>query len=205
MPFLALRDVTAGTNSSKDGMPEIGLSSVHRKGSVLSDRDVSDHIKERIKAGDPWARLSFEPLTESDARKHRIRATTAEGPRSDGTVLVAPPWEDYVGLHPVEIIGRLQDATIVRAEQVRAYERAGLNRQEISEYSAPAEREPFVDYNDLSVREVLGKLDMIGTEEVQHVIAYEVAHRARPAIVTYVQDEAQVDSDVESTGELILS
>lgn len=184
MPYLALRDVSAPVPDDS-GSTEMGHAVVHRKGAVLSDRDLPETVRTGIKNGNPWMRLNFEPLTDSDARKHRVRATVAEGNRLDGQTPVAPPWEDYVGLSPHEIFARLKDAPVLVAEQVRAYERGGLNRTEIAEFAAPAEREPFLDYNDLSVREVLGKLEMMGGDAVQDVIAYEVAHRARPAIVSF--------------------
>jgi len=184
MSYLVLREVTANNVN--------GETSVHFKGDVVSEHDLSDTIRAGIDSGQGWFRQSFEPLTKQDARKHRIKATSLEGPRMDGAVIVDAPWEDYVGLHPTEIMSRLADAPVALVEKVRAYERGGLARPEILDHTPPCEREPFIGYDELSVREVLVQLEAMPAEDVAEVITYEVGHRSRPAIVSFEPEMATV-------------
>lgn len=158
----------------------------HFAGDVVSDWELSDHIKKQIKKGTPWYTNKFEPLTDKEAELYRVRATETEGKRTspDGQV-VDPPWKDYVGLHPKEVIDRMNDLAANDVEAVRQYERAGLDRTDIIEYVAPSEREPWNNYDDQNVREICDKLDILDPQMVQDVIVYEMNHRKRAAVIEY--------------------
>jgi hypothetical protein len=181
MPFLILKTVTA-QNSNGDTF-------THQTGSVVSDWELSDFIKEQIGKGTAHYRAAFEPLTDEEARHYRTKATAAEGSRYQNGQEIEPPWPDYVGLHPEEIISRMRDASNKGdIDRVKNYERAGMNRTLITDYTAPVEREPFTDYDSLGIREVLAKLEVLSDVDVQAVIQYEAAHQKRPAILQYEKE-----------------
>jgi hypothetical protein len=190
MPFITKQTVTA-TNAS-------GESFTHQPGTVLSDWELSDHIRQRVAAGDAWALKSFEPLTESEALSHRIKATALEGPRIVDGKSVDPPFEDYVGLHPNEIVVRLAKASREDVEIARAFERAGMNRAEIVDFVAPSEREPWVGYDEDGLREILEKLDVLDDNSVQEAIVYEFNHKNRPAIITFEKDAYRGEAETEA-------
>lgn len=176
--FLVLKTVT--TKNENDD------SYTHMEGTVLSDFELSDFVKGKIAEGVAHYRSCFEPLTDDEAKRYRVKATTLEGERMDGSEPVEAPWEDFVGLHPDEVIQRLSTAeTLTEVQQVKSYEKAGLNRLAIVEYVAPVERAPIQGYDEMSISEVLEKLVVLSPADVQHVLAYEGAHRKRPAIITF--------------------
>lgn len=175
MPYLTLRTITC--NDSE------GTSHTHEEGIVLSDWEVSEVVQEKVRRGDPHTCSLLEPITEDAARTHRSRMTT---PRtSSGGDVIQPPWDDFVGLHPSEIIARLNTADLATVKQAKQYEAAGLQRQVIMEHIAPAERPPFVGYNEASIRDILERMSMLDPEGVQRVIVYEMSHQRRPAIIEY--------------------
>lgn len=193
MPYLALKEVTV-TNVNDE-------SAIHLPGTVLSDWEVNDFVKGKIAEGSVHYRSLYEPLTNAEALHHRAKATAVEGDHWVDGQFVSPPWDDYVGLHPEEIIERLKAATSRDVcAQVKLYERGGLNRQVIIDYVAPAERPPFIGYDEMPVREVLEKLALVSADAVQEVISYEMAHRKRPAIITY--ERAAFEGDDEDTTEV---
>lgn len=168
-----------------------GESAVHHPGTVLSPWEVSDFLKDKIEEGSARYRARFEPMTETEVKDHREQATAREGDRMIDGQRVSPPWPDYVGLHPEEILSRLQktdDRYLV--EQVKRYESApgGMKRGIILDFVAPIEREPWHGYDDMNVRDVLSKLDVLSPEAVAEVLTYEHAHRKRPAILSYEKD-----------------
>lgn len=179
--YKVLREVT---------VPNInGENVVHHPGTVLSPWEVSDFLKEKIEEGSSRYRARFEAMTEQEVKDHREKATLLEGDRMVDGQKVSPPWPDYVGLHPEEILKRLQEADDLGVvEQVRKYEGAGMKRSSILDYQAPIEREPWTGYDELAVREVLSKLDVLGEDAVKEVQAYEFAHRKRPAILSYEKE-----------------
>lgn len=181
MPYLTRKVVTA-QNANGDTY-------THDKDAVLSDWELSDFIRAEIARGSEWYRDKFEVLTEAEAFKYRVVATKAEGPRTgvDGKI-VDPPFEDYVGLHPHEIVERMRGVDAHTAEQVRSYERAGLNRDPIVGFLAPSEREPWPTYDADGVREILEKLDLLDETSVAEAITYEMRHRKRPAIISYERE-----------------
>lgn len=184
MPFLILQSVTTQNVN--------GDTFTHEPGTVVSDWEVSDFIKGKIKEGSAHYRGLFEPLTDEEAKHHRVKATIAAGPRyKDGQELTAP-WEDYVGLHPEEIIDRMRgSSSSTEVNAIKQFERAGMNRGMVVHFTAPVEREPFVGYDEMHVREVLSKLAILSDRDVQDVINYELAHRRRPAIVQYEREEVE--------------
>lgn len=177
MPYLTKQNVTAININ--------GESIAHPAATVLSDWELSDFIREKIKEGSSHYRESYEPLTENEAHSYRVKATMAQTPRQLDTEKVDAPWDDYVGLHPTEITDRLRDASLGLVEQCRKFERAGLNRSQIVDYVAPAEREPWEGYDILSVTDVLDKFAISSDSFVKDSIAYERAHKNREAIVGY--------------------
>jgi hypothetical protein len=74
-------------------------------------------------------------------------------------------------------------------EKVRQYERVGLNRPAIIDYVAPSEREPWHEYDNWSVRDIIEKLDILDTQTVQDTIVYEQNHKSRAAILTFEPEE----------------
>lgn len=193
MPFICKRQTTAQNvhGETQNYMP----------GDVLSDWELSDHIRKQIEEGSSWFLQSFEPISEREAHSHRVKATQAEGPRvgEDGKP-IDPPWDDYVGLHPTEICNRLAQEDHGRVTQVRAYERAGLNREPIMNYVAPVEREPWVGYNEDGVREILERLSRLDDTSVQQVIVYEMNHQKRPAIISYEKETYEPQSEGSDAG-----
>lgn len=182
MPYLILKTVTVANINER--------SHTHKPGTVVSDWEVSDFVKEKIKEGSVWYRGHFEPLTQDEAQHHRVKATVAEGPRVVEGQIVAPPWDDYVGLHPEEVIQRMKSSTSQdEVTRVKLYERAGMNRDPIMDFTAPVEREPFTGYDDMGIRDVLSKMAILSDPDVADVIRYEKAHQNRPAITEYEKEE----------------
>lgn len=195
MPYLILRTVTA-QNANSDSF-------TYAPGTVVSDWEINDFIKGKIGEGAVWYRMHFEPLTEEDALHHRTKATAAEGDRFKDGVNLKAPWPDYVGLHPEEVISRLQSsASPDEVASVKQFERAGMNRSMIVEYTAPVEREPFGGYDDMAVREILAKFAILDDRSVQEAINYETAHRKRPAIIQYEKEEFLGAAEAAKTDEL---
>jgi|ERR1700722_109857 len=179
--YLCKKQVTL-TNADNDSF-------THYAGDVLSDWELTDHIKQKIKEGVTWYIDKFEVLTDKEAELYRKKATAAEGKRqAPGGQIVDPPWDDYIGLHPNEIIKRMKDLSFDDVEKVRQYERAGMNRPSIIEYVAPSEREPWHEYDSWSVRDILDKLDILDPQTVQDVIVYEMNHKKRPAVIEYIPE-----------------
>lgn len=176
--YLAKRQVTL-TNSDNEGI-------TYYAGDVLSEWELTDLIKSKIKEGVPYYCQSFEPLTEKEATLYRKKATATEGKRKapDGQI-VEPPWEDYIGLHPKDVIERMSHLSFDDVEKVRQYERAGQNRASIIEYVAPSEREPWHEYDSWSVRDIMEKFDILDTVQVQDAIVYECNHQKRAALIGY--------------------
>jgi hypothetical protein len=165
---------------------------VHEEGSVLSDWEVHDFIREKIAEGSDWYRERFEPLTAAEGHSYRVKATEQAGPRflEDGTE-VKPPWPDYVGLHPGEIIDRMKDADTDTVHQAKDYERAlpgGMRRQPILDFVSAREREPFQGYDQMEIRQILEKFSVLPDPSVADAVAYEREHKKRPAITEYDRD-----------------
>lgn len=180
--YLVKRHTTL-SNSDNEGMTYIA-------GDVLSDWEVPDLVKNKIKEGVSWYMQNLEALTDKEAELYRKKATAVEGKRiaPDGQN-VDPPWEDYIGLHPKEIIDRMKDLSFDDVEKVRQYERAGMNRAAIIEFVAPSEREPWHEYDNWAVRDTIEKMEILDPQTVQDVIVYELNHRRRAAIITYEVEE----------------
>lgn len=176
--YLVKRNVT-NTNDDNEGV-------IHYAGDVLSDWELKDHIKQKIKDGVSWYTQNYEILTPKEAELYRKRATATEGKREapDGQI-VDPPWDDYVGLHPKDVVDRMKDLGYNDVEKVRQYERAGLNRPSIIDYVAPSEREPWYEYDNWGPRDILEKMEILDPQTVQDVIIYEMNHKKRPAILTF--------------------
>lgn len=176
--YLTLGEVTCRTVN--------GDSHVHRTGTVLSAWEVDDFVKGKIAEGSARYRSLFEPLTENEVQEHRSKATALEGDHVVNGQYVSAPWDDYVGLHPEEVLERLyKSSSREEVDRVKLYEAGGLKRARILDYTAPVEREPWQGYNDLNVREILEKLDVLSAKDVSEALSYESAHRKRPAIITY--------------------
>jgi hypothetical protein len=158
---------------------------VHQPGTVLSDWEVSDFVREKVKEGTAHYRNLLEPLLPAEAHRYRIQATQNEPPHLSGKDVVPPPWDDYVGLHPDEVCERMRDSDLDKVAHVRRYERGGMNRQSILEFVHPAEHEPWLGYDDADVRDVLEKLAILSDPQVSDAIAYESAHKARPAVTEW--------------------
>ena len=183
--YLVKRQITV-TNSDNEG-------ATHYAGDVLSDWELPKHIKDKVKDGVTWYVNNLEALTDKEAELYRKKATAVEGKRTaPNREVVDPPWDDYIGLHPRDVIDRMKDLTSDDCEKVRQYERAGLNRSTIIEYVAPSEREPWHEYDSWGPRDILEKLEIIDPQTVQDVIVYEMNHKKRPAILTF---EAEEDGD----------
>lgn len=179
--YLTLKEVTTRTVN--------GDSFVHLAGTVLSAWEVDDFVKGKIDEGSYHYRSLYEPLTEKEVFDRRAKATAVEGDRNVEGTAVSPPWPDFVGLHPEEIIERMQKSTSsVEVELVRKYERGGLNRQPIVNYVAPIERPPFHGYDDINVRDLLEKLEVLSDDAVAEVKTYEFGHGKRPAILEFEKE-----------------
>lgn len=201
--YLVHQDVTAQDVN--------GDSNNHLKGAILSDWELSDHIKSQIRNGSPWFVSIFEPLTDTEARIHRERATSKAGPRvaKDGEV-IEPPFPDYIGLHPNDIVARMRDMTAIDAGKVRKFEEAGARREIIVNYIAPSEREPFTNYDALDEKAIIEKMQLLDDASRQSIIVYEMTHRKRtnilefnasvdPGEVNNTSDQGEVDSQKDQT------
>ncbi len=177
MPYL-LRKHTAVRNVNNDHF-------VHQEGDVLSDWEVHDFIREKIKEGSDWYRERFEPLTQAEAHSYRVKATQNAGPRMLEGVAVEPPWDDYVGLAPHEIVDRMRDAELETVRRAKDYERAGMARTPILDFVSPKEREPFEGFDQMEVRQILEKFSVLSDPAVKDAIEYEKIHKNRPAVVDY--------------------
>lgn len=179
--FLILKDVTV-TNGGGD-------SYTHEAGTVVSEFEINEKVRKKIESGEAHYRSLFEPLTDEEALHHRTKATVAVGQRSYHGAVVDPPFPDYVGLHPEEILERMKESSDPRqVEAVRNYERAYMNRRSIVEYTAPIEREPWSGYSELGYGEVLAKMAVLSDAAVQEIINYERLHRNRPAVITFEKE-----------------
>lgn len=169
-------------------------------GAVLSDWELSDHIKKSIAGGHLHYTKIFEPLTDREAKNYRVKATALEGKRTapNGQV-VDPPFDDYIGLHPQDIIERMKKLKADEVEIIRQYERGGLNRDTIIDFVAPSEREPYEGYSDQGVRDILEKMDLLDEESCRDIILYEMNHGKRPAIIEYVKEEDEITSQEPET------
>jgi len=158
----------------------------HLPGTVVSDWELNDYIKGHIAKGTEHYRQLFEPLTDEEAKGHRVKATAALGPLlvADRTV-VNPPWDDYVGLHPTEIMRRMDTAPVEQVKSIRAYEAAYLGRSSIADYVAPSEREPWAGYDNSTISQILEKMSVMDDKTCGEAVIYEMAHSRRPAIITW--------------------
>lgn len=177
MPYLVKKTVTAKNVN--------GDTFVHPEGSVLSDWELSDEIRKTIKEGTQWARGLYEPLLDREAHHYRVEATKAEGPRDIDGQTVQPPFDDYIGLHPAEIVERMRDVSLDKARQIKLYEQAGMNRQQIVAHVTPAEREPFDGYDMLGPMEILDKFSILSDPLIADAKIYESNHRHRDIILDY--------------------
>lgn len=177
MPYLTKQTVTVRNVN--------GDTFVHEAGTVLSDWEVSDFIRSKIAEGSAWYRERFDPLLEREAHQLRVKSTAEQGAREVDGQIVPPPFDDYVGLHPAEIIQRMSSATLEKVRQVRLFERGGMNRNQILNYVSPAEREPWQGYNTQSVGDILEKLSICSPPVIVETKMYEGAHQQRPAILDY--------------------
>lgn len=165
-------------------------------GDVISDWELNDHTKKKISEGVSWYTQSFEPLTDREAKNFRVKATEMSGKRTaPNGQIVEPPWPDFVGLHPKEVIERMGKLRFDEVEQVRQYERAGMNRESIIDYVAPSEREPFSGYSDMGVRDILEKMSILDDQAVQDIIVYEMHHSKRPAIIEFEPETYETQND----------
>jgi len=187
--YLCKKQVTL-TNSDNEGF-------THYAGDVLSDWEIPQHIKDKVKEGVPWYIQNFEALTDKEAELYRKKATATEGKRqAPNGQIVDPPWDDYIGLHPKEIIDRMKNLSFDDVERVRQYERAGINRSTIIEYVAPSEREPWHEYDNWGVRDILDKLDVLDPQTVQDVIVYELNHKKRPAVIEHSIEDEEIEPHI---------
>lgn len=180
MPYLAKMTITA-TNVNGDTF-------VHEEGTVLSDWELSDTIRARVAEGSEWYRDRFEVLLDREAHHYRVEATKAAGIREVEGQDINPPFDDYVGLHPAEIIDRMKTVEIDKARQIRLYEQGGMNRQQIVSYVSPAEKEPFVNYDSMGVLEICEKLSVLSDAAVADTKIYEANHRSRDMILGYERE-----------------
>jgi hypothetical protein len=190
MPFLTLKYVTV-PNSNGDSIN-------HPPQTVLSDWEIAPNVREQILAGADWYRALFEPLTEREAYLYRVAATQREPAhiliQGGAQTVIAPPFEDYVGLHPSEIVDRLRKSDLAKTIETRRYEQAvrgsdpAMKRDEIISYIHPAERLPFQSYNDLGATDICDKLEMLPDAQVAEAKIYEAAHLARPAILEFEKE-----------------
>jgi hypothetical protein len=177
-PYLVKQPTTAiNTN---------GESFTHSEGDVISDWELADFIREKIREGSEWYRERFEPLLPHEAHSLRVKATAAAGSRfGPDNQPVLPPWDDYIGLHPSEVVDRMRDASLDKVKQTKLYESLGMNRPLIIDFISPAEREPWMSYDEYDVRMVLEKFSIISDAAVADALAYERAHKNRPAITEW--------------------
>lgn len=184
-----IKKQTTVTNGDNAGV-------IHYAGDVISEHDLPQLVREKISEGNYWYTQTFELLNEREAEKFRKKATAVEGKRkAPNGEIIDPPWDDYVGLHPKIVIDRMSNLSYEDAEKVRQYERAKLNRPVIIDYVTPSEREPWYDYDDSGVRDILEKLEILDPQSVQDVIVYEMNHKKRPAILEFEPEEDYTKSD----------
>jgi hypothetical protein len=180
MPFLCKQVVTARNVN--------GDSVTHQEGSVLSDWELEPYARQKILEGSEWYRARFEPLTDREAHGYRVRATQAEQPHVVDGALVLPPFDDYVGLHPTEIVARLKSGSVALTQHARRYEAGGMRRDMIVSFVHPAERQPFLGYDDMDLRGILEKLEILPDDQVAEAKVYEANHQERPAIVEFERE-----------------
>jgi hypothetical protein len=179
MPYLVRQSTTAiNTN---------GESFTHSEGDVISDWELADFIREKIREGSEWYRERFEPLMPHEAHSLRVKATMASGDRINpaDNQPVKAPWDDYIGLHPAEVVDRMRDASLDKVKQTKLFESLGMNRPLIIDFVSPAEREPWMNYDEYDIRMVLEKFSLLSDAAVADAIAYERAHKTRPAILEW--------------------
>lgn len=179
MPFRTLGTVTARNVN--------GDTFTHPPETVLSDWELEPFVRDKIREGSEHYRNLYEVLTDREAHTYRVRATqTAPAHVLEGKVVV-PPFDDYVGLHPTEIVERLRSGTAVQAQMARDYERAqgGMGREMIVSFVHATERQPWNGYDEMELRDILEKMEAIGADQRHDVVLYEQAHKDRPAIVEY--------------------
>lgn len=175
-----------------------GDSIIHYAGDVVSDWELNDYIREQIDKGVPRYTQIFEKLTDKEAHNCRVKSTAAEGKRRGSSgQLIDPPWDDFIGLHPKEVVDRMNDLRPDDAVQVRQYEEAGMKRSTILEHVVPSEREPWHEYDNWAVRDILDKLSILDEKSVQDVITYEFNHKKRPAILEY--DASEYEDSIDET------
>lgn len=184
MPFLTKQVVTA-RNVNGDTI-------THPKDTVLSDWELEPYVRGKILEGSEWYRARFEPLTDREAFGYRVKATQNEQPHVVEGDVVLPPREDYVGLHPTEIVAWLSEQDLPIARATRRYELGGMRRDEIVSFVHPAERQPFMGYDLMDLRGILEKLEILPADQVRDAITYEKAHQNRPAIVEFESESAEV-------------
>lgn len=184
MPFLTLQHVTA-RNVNGDSIN-------HSPGTVLSDWELEPYARDKILEGSDWYRARYEPLTENEAHSYRIKATQNEPPHvlSEGgaNIIVPAPFDDYVGLHPSEIIARLKEAPLTTTHAARRYEVGGMRREMITGFVHPSERPPFYGYDEMDLRQILDKLELLGENQIGEAKIYEAAHLNRPAVVEFEKE-----------------
>lgn len=182
MPFLAKVVVTAQNVN--------GETVTHQPGTVLSDWELEPYARQKILEGSEHYRRLYEPLTDREAAGYRIKATSAEPPHTLNGALVNPPWNDYVGLHPTEIVARMRTADVAVVQQARQYEQAdgGMRRSLITGFVHSAEREPFLGFDGLNVSEIWEKFELLPDDQVEEAKTYERAHQNRPAIAEWERE-----------------
>lgn len=187
MPFLTLKYVSV-RNVNQEMIN-------HPPQTVLSDWELEPFARQKILEGSGWYRERFEPLTEKEAQNYRVLATQAEQPHilSEGgaKMVIAPPFADYVGLHPTEIVARLKSQPVAVAMQARQYELAGMRREMITGFIHPAERVPFSNYDNMSVMDICDKLELLPDEQVAEAKVYEEAHQGRELIMTFEKEAVE--------------
>lgn len=180
MPYLVRE--SAGMVTARNAN---GESINHAPGTVLSDWELEPYVRDKIGEGSEHYRRLYEPLTDREAHQYRVAATQREQPHMQDGVALPAPFDDYVGLHPSEVVSRLREGGPQVAAAARAYERAGMCRPDITNYVHPAERQPFTDYDNLDVNAILEKFMVLSDRQVDEAKQYEQAHANRPAVVEW--------------------
>lgn len=191
MPYLVKKAVTA--------MNVNGDTFVHSEGTVLSDWELSDNIRAGIAAGSSWFRDLYEPLLDREAHHYRVEATKNEGSRDIEEQTIQPPFDDYIGLHPAEIIDRMKNVTLDKARQIKLYEKAGMNRQQIVAHVAPSEREPFDRYDALGPMEIIEKFSVLSDPQIADAKIYEANHASRDIILSYDKEIYERPASTDGT------
>jgi hypothetical protein len=122
--YRVLQEVSLRSGKNRDVV-------MHPIGAVLSDWEVDDYVRSKIAEGDDHYLSLFEPLTDKEALYDRTEKTSREGSRLVDGQWIYPPWPDYVGLSPEELIGRMKDSTDEQNTQTVQYERGGQGRTAI--------------------------------------------------------------------------